>query len=76
MKVNHSKINIIVICILVIIIIIRTWFAFHNDRESLISKYSGRVIELYGVISDDPLVKDFTKTFTFQATDFSVRDAR
>ncbi len=58
---------------MIIIIIIRTWFVFHNDRESLISKYSGRAIELEGMVSDDPLVKDFTKTFTFQTNDFSVK---
>jgi len=64
--VEYKKFNIIVISILLITICIRAYFAFQNDRENLLEKYAGQVMEVTGIISDEPLIKDFTKTFTLK----------
>ena len=45
-------------------IAIRLYFALHNNREDLVNKYRGVQAKVEGVISDEPLTKDFTKTFT------------
>ncbi|HEY9583351.1 MAG TPA: ComEC/Rec2 family competence protein [Candidatus Paceibacterota bacterium] len=63
---EYKKFNIIVISILLITICIRAYFAFQNDRENLLEKYAGQVMEVTGIISDEPLIKDFTKTFTLK----------
>lgn len=44
---------------------LRLYFALNSsDRDIVVEKYSGQAAEVVGVISDEPLVKDFTKTFT------------
>ncbi len=58
----HRNFNILVISILIITILIRFWFVFHNDREALIEKYTGQLVEILGSISDEPQIKDFSKT--------------
>lgn len=80
MKSNHTKINIIIVLVLIVTIGIRSWFAFHDRRDDIVSKYSGQTLEVEGIVSDEPLVKDFTKTFTIAAekvgediVDFSIR---
>lgn len=64
MQLSYKNFNIISIIVLLIIISGRFFFVLHNDRESIVEKYSGQAVEVLGVISDEPLVKDFTKTFT------------
>lgn len=77
---NQSRFNVLVTFLLLAAICVRAYFAFGNDRDVLIEKYSGHPAEVIGVISDEPLVKDFTKTFTVavdhingQQVDFSIR---
>jgi len=69
---NTLKINIIVISILVIIFIIRFWIVSHGDRDSLIEKYNGRTLDIYGVIYGEPLIKDFNKTFILKVDKIDV----
>lgn len=45
---------------------IRFWFVLHNDSEILIEKYAKQSVEVLGVISDEPITKDFNKTFTLK----------
>ena len=47
-------------------IIIRFYFAFQNDRETLIEKYSGNTVKISGYISDEPQIKDFNQSFIFK----------
>jgi competence protein ComEC len=63
---NYKKVNIIVILVLIASILIRFWFAFHNDRDLVIKKYSGRSIEISGFVFDEPQIKDFNQSFTFK----------
>lgn len=77
---KQSKFNVLVTFLLFIAICIRAYFAFGNTRDVLIEKYSGHSAEVVGVISDEPLVKDYTKTFTVvaehindESVDFSIR---
>ncbi len=53
-------------------ILVRGWFAFHNGRERLVEEYGGKAMQIEGSIIDEPLVKDFTKTFTLQAIEPSI----
>ncbi len=66
MKENHKKINTIIICVLVGLVIVRTWFAFQNNRDGLVKKYAKQEVVVEGTISDEPLTKDFSKTFILQ----------
>lgn len=62
---SHKKFNLLFIILLLFSICIRSYSAYgNNDREALVEKYSGQKAEVRGIISDEPLVKDFTKTFT------------
>lgn len=63
---GNRKINLIVTITLILIVMIRFWFVLHSDREILIGKYAKQNVEIFGVISDEPLTKDFTKTFTLK----------
>ncbi len=74
------KINFIIIIVLLLAILIRSYFVFQNDRESIISKYAKQSVIVMGSIIDEPLTKDFTKTFTVRTrtinddqTDISIR---
>lgn len=68
----NKKINIIIIIFLLISIGVRSYFAYgNNGRVALIEKYSGQPAEVIGTISDEPLVKDFTKTFTVRAEEIN-----
>ncbi|MEK7463801.1 MAG: ComEC/Rec2 family competence protein [Patescibacteria group bacterium] len=65
---NHKKFNFILIIVLLATICTRGYFAFdRGNRDAMVEKYSGQTVEVLGVISDEPLVKDFTKTFTVRA---------
>ena len=64
---NKEVLNTVVILGLIMIIIIRWYFSINDNRESLIERYSGNVVVVEGGISDEPLIKDFTKTFTLKA---------
>ena len=65
---NHKKFNFIFIIILLASICARSYFVYgNNDRDAFVEKYSGKSVEVLGIISDEPLVKDFTKTFTVRA---------
>ncbi len=67
MQEQNKKFNIGIIIMLIVIVLIRFLFVFQNkDRDFFIEKYSGQVTEVTGTISDEPLVKDFTKTFTIK----------
>lgn len=61
------KTNLILVPLLIIAIIIRGWFAFDNDREAVVEKYSGEKVEVEGIISDEPQIKDFNQAFTLKA---------
>ena len=62
---DRKKIDFIIVFTLLILILVRSYFAYgNNDREALVEKYSEQAVEVLGIISDEPLVKDFTKTFT------------
>lgn len=60
---------------------IRGYFVFsNNDRDLIIDKYKGQLVDVKGIIVDEPLIKDFTMTFTLKAekidngnVDFKVR---
>ncbi len=61
---TNQKINIVVISILIIILIFRFWSVFHSDdREGIVSRYAGKEVEVYGVISNEPQTKDFSRVF-------------
>ncbi len=68
-----QKINIIVISILILTVLIRLYFSLHNNREDLVDKYGGQNAIIEGVIIDEPLVKDFTKTFTVKTGEMSIK---
>ncbi len=63
---DHKKINLIIIFVLLFAILIRGYFAFHSDREALVEKYSGQNVEVLGSISDEPQIKDFNQAFTLK----------
>lgn len=63
---EYKKINIVITLTLLITILIRFWFVFHNDRENFIDKYSKQNVEIYGYISDEPQIKDFSQSFTIK----------
>lgn len=69
----RQKINIVIIVALVSTVSIRLFFSLHNNRESLVEKYGGQVLEIEGDIVDEPLVKDFTKTFTVETEEMSIK---
>lgn len=73
MEAKQNKINLIIICTLITIVLIRSYFAFHNNRDSLIEKYGGKPIVIEGNVIDEPLVKDFTKTFTIQTEEMNIK---
>jgi competence protein ComEC len=60
---NKNIINIVFIVILIIIFTIRFISVSHNGREDLIEKYKGKVVDVKGYISSEPLIKDFTRIF-------------
>lgn len=68
MKANHRKINTIIICTLVLIVMIRAWFVFHNSRHELVGKYAKQVVEVEGIVSSEPLTKDFSKVFILKTS--------
>lgn len=68
-----QKINIIIIVALVSTVSIRLFSSLHNNRESLVEKYGGQVLEIEGNIVDEPLVKDFSKTFTVETEEMSIK---
>lgn len=70
---TRQKINIIIISILVVTILTRLLYVSNGDRDNLIEKYGGKEVVIEGVVVDEPLVKDFTKTFTFETSDMSVK---
>jgi len=59
--------NLIMIIGLLLTILIRLYFALHNNREDLVSKYKGQIVNVEGTIVSEPLVKDFSKTFIVKA---------
>ncbi len=62
---QNSKFNFVIVSILILTISLRLYFALNNNhRDVLVEKYSGKVSEVTGIIIDEPLTKDFTKTFT------------
>lgn len=61
---EYGKINITVIIVLILTICVRLYLALENDRDSLMEKYGEVEVTVRGVISDEPLVKDFTQIFT------------
>ena len=63
---EHKKTNLIITSILILAIIIRGYFVFHNDREVLVGKYSGEKVEVVGTISNEPQIKDFNQVFTLK----------
>jgi competence protein ComEC len=62
---EYRRANILINSILVLVVIIRFYFVFNYDVESITNKYSGQTVEIQGQISSEPLVKDFNKTFIF-----------
>lgn len=65
---TNQKINLIIIITLICILIFRFWYVFHSDnREEIVAKYAGKTVEVYGVIDNEPIVKDFTKVFTLKS---------
>ncbi len=65
---NYKKINIIVISVLIVTILIRFWFLVNNDRELIVKKYSGQIVEIEGSIFNEPQIKDFNQSFTFKTS--------
>lgn len=63
MRANHITINIIIISILFILVLLRMWFVFHNDRGEVVSSYGGKTAVVVGYVSNEPQIKDFTKVF-------------
>lgn len=51
-----------------LLVITRFVFSFGINNKELVNKYGGQNAEILGSISDEPLTKDFTKTFTFKAS--------
>lgn len=59
-----QKINLIIIFTLILLVGIRLLFSLQNNREEVVGKYAKKEVEVKGYVSDEPLTKDFTKTFT------------
>ncbi len=67
----NKKVNIIINIVLVLAVIIRIYFALSFDQSNIINKYSGKSVEVYGYISDEPQIKDFNQSFTLKAEQIS-----
>jgi competence protein ComEC len=63
----NKKINIIITVTLVGTVLIRIFLAFNSSQDDIASKYSGKSVEVYGYITDEPQVKDFNQSFTLRA---------
>jgi competence protein ComEC len=59
--------NLLIITLLLSILLVRSYFALESDRSIYLEKYAKEVVEVEGLISTEPLVKDFTKIFTLEA---------
>ena len=71
MQISNKKFNIILTSCLIAIVIIRYYFVIDNNRNELIEKYARKVSVVYGTIHNNPLTKDFTKTFTLKAMEIN-----
>lgn len=60
----NKKINILITVGLISTVIIRLIFAFTKDTSEMVNIYAGKNVEIIGQISDEPLTKDFNKSFT------------
>lgn len=63
---KYKKVNIILICALIITVIIRILVVFMNNDETIVSKYAGQTVGITGYISDQPQIKDFGQSFTLK----------
>jgi competence protein ComEC len=75
------KINLILVLSLLSLVVIRSYFVYgNNNRDIYIEKYSGQSAEVLGTISNEPLIRDFVRTFSVktssinnEAIDISIR---
>jgi competence protein ComEC len=63
-----KKVNLFITLALIVLVIIRFVYVFGVDNKEIVNKYSSQSVEILGSISDEPLVKDFTKIFTLKTT--------
>lgn len=70
---SNKKINFLFISSLIIIIFIRSYFVYNKNNSDLINKYSGKVLEISGIISDEPQIKDFSQTFILKNDETSIK---
>lgn len=69
----NKKINFIIVSVLMIILFFRFYSVYNIDNSEIINKYSGKNIEIIGVIIDEPQIKDFSQTFTVRTDEFITR---
>jgi len=68
-----NKGNLFISIILILTICIRFYYVFNTSNEELISKYAGQNVEIEGVISNEPQIKDFNQVFTLKTSDTYIR---
>jgi hypothetical protein len=64
-----KKINISIFLVLIVIILIRGYFALHDPAKHALEDKIGRVIILEGTITKPPEKKDFSQIFVLEADD-------
>ena len=62
----NKTINIIITIVLISAVLIRIYFALNAEQSSITNKFSGKNVEVYGYISDEPQIKDFNQSFTLR----------
>ncbi len=68
---KNTKINIIITACLILILLIRFYFAYKNDNLNNLDRFIGQNVIVNGYIVDEPLTKDFKKTFTVKVNTIS-----
>ncbi len=63
---SQKKIHIFIFAILIISILIRSYFALHNPAKQALKDKVGQQVTFIGVITTEPLKKDFLQSFIFK----------
>ncbi len=65
---SKNKIYFIISALLIGILCVRTYSAFHNPKKSALKENAGKIVTFQGEIKTEPLIKDFLQTFTLETT--------
>lgn len=71
MQVKSKNINILITALLIIVLLTRFYFVYSNQNSFTYEKYSNITTKINGIIIDEPLTKDFKRTFTVKVKTIS-----